>query len=92
MSIADIRVTYVIRTYERRFRYKPYVCSTTFGRATLGASGVLSKLFLIFLFSDPDVGVNFLNDVGLFRSSMVWCKRGSQMSWCIDTNRKDSYP
>jgi len=41
--MADIRVTYVIRTYERRLNSKPYVCFTTLGRATLGTNGVPNK-------------------------------------------------
>ena len=89
--MADISVTSVVETYERRQNSKPYVCSTTFGRATLRATGVPNKLFLAFLFSDPDVGVQFLKDVGLIRSSMVCCKCGTQMSWCVITNRKDGY-
>jgi len=60
----------------------------TFGRATLGANGFANKLFLAFLFSNHAVGIQFLKDVGLIWSSMVCCKCGSQMSWCIDTNRK----
>ena len=84
-------VTSVIRTNERRLNSEPYVCSTAFGRATLGASDVPNKLFLAFLFSDPDVGVLFSKDVGLIRSSMACCKCGFQMSLCVDTNRKDGY-
>jgi hypothetical protein len=38
--------------------------------ATLGASGVANKLFIAFLFSDPDFGVQFLKDVGLIEA--VW--------------------
>ena len=86
--MAVIRVSSVIRRNERRLNSEPYVCSTTFGRATLGASDVRKKLFLAFLFRDPDVGV-LLEDVGLVRSSMVCCKCGFQMSLCVDTNRKD---
>jgi len=58
---------------------------------TLGANGVANKLFLTFLFSDPDVSVIFLKDVGQNWSSMVCYKRRSQLSWCCDTNRKDGY-
>jgi hypothetical protein len=36
---------------------KPKVPSTTFGRAMLGANGVATKLFIAFLFSDPEFGV-----------------------------------
>jgi hypothetical protein len=75
--MTDIRVTSVIQTYEKRLNSKPYVCSTTFGRATLGASSVSNMLFLSFPFSDPDVGVQFLKDVALIRSSVVCCKCGS---------------
>jgi len=58
---------------------------------TLDANGVANKLFLTFLFNDPDVSVLFLKDVGQIRSDMVCCKCGSQLSWCGDTNRKDGY-
>jgi hypothetical protein len=50
---------------------KPYVPSTTFGSPTLGANRVVNKLFIAFLFSDPDVGVQLLKDVGLIKSCMV---------------------
>jgi hypothetical protein len=89
--MADIRVTSVIRKYEWHFLSEPHVCSTTFRRTTLGANDVPNKMFLAFLFSDPDVGVHFSKDVGLIRSSVVCCKCGSQMSLCVDTNRKDGY-
>jgi len=71
MPMANICVTSVIET---RLNSKLYVPSSTFERATLGANSVVNKLFLAFLFSDPDVGVQFLKDIGLIRSSMVWCK------------------
>jgi hypothetical protein len=56
--MADIRVTSVIQTYERLLNSKPYVSSTTFRRATLGANGVPNKSFVAFLFSYPDVDVH----------------------------------
>ena len=62
--------TFVIETYQRRFNSRPYVLSTTFGLATLGANGVAKKLFLAFLLSNPEVGIQFLQDVGLIRSSI----------------------
>ena len=71
--MVDICVTSVIQTYERHLNYKPYVCSTTFGRAKLGATGVPNKLFLAFPFSDPDAGVQFLMNVGLIPSSRMCC-------------------
>jgi len=63
----------------------------TFGRPTLGANGAPNKLFLAFLFNDPDVGVQGLKDVGLIPSSMVYCTYGSQITWRLDTSVKDGY-
>ena len=70
----DIRVISVTKTYQRRLNSRPYVPSTTFGRATLGVNGVVNKLFIIFLFKGPDVDVQFLVDVRLIPSSIVCCK------------------
>ena len=86
--MVDIRVTYVIGTYQQRLNSKQYVPFTTFGRATLGANGFANKLFLAFLFSNPEVGIQLLKAVGLIWSRIVCCKCGFQMSWCVDTNRK----
>lgn len=55
------------------------------------ANGVANKLFVAFLLSNTEVGVQFWKDVGLIRSIMVCCKFGWQMSWCVNTNRKDGY-
>jgi hypothetical protein len=56
-TMTDIRVTSLIESYQRCLHEKPYVPSTTFGHATLGANGFATKLFIAFLFSDSDVGV-----------------------------------
>ena len=38
-----------------------------------------NKLFITFLFSDPDVGVHFLNDVRLMPNSTVFSRRPQQV-------------
>jgi hypothetical protein len=62
-----------------------------FGRAILGASGVANKMFIAFLFTDTDVGIQFLKDVGFIPRSIVSCRCDSQMSWCVDTGVKNGY-
>ena len=76
-TVADTRVTSVIETYQRRLYEKSYVPPTKFGHAMLSTSGIASKLFIAFLFSD--VGVQFFKNVELIPSSLVYCKGGSQM-------------
>ena len=91
IPMADIRVTSANETYQRCLNSKLYFPSTTFGCATEGSDGVAYKFFAAFLLSNTDVGVHFWKDVGLIRSIMVSSKFGSQMSWCVSTNRKDGY-
>jgi hypothetical protein len=55
--MTDMHDSSVIQTYELRLNANPYVCSTTFGGATLGTKGPTNELLLAFLYSDPDVGV-----------------------------------
>ena len=58
MADMYIPVTFVIQTYQRSLHSKPFVPSTTLGRAPLGANGVANKLVIASLFSDPYVGVH----------------------------------
>jgi len=90
-TMTDTAAISVIATYQQRIAAKAYVPATTYGRPTLGASGVRNKLFLVFLFSEHDVGVEFLKDVGQIPSSMACCRCGSQMSWCFDKSVQDHY-
>jgi hypothetical protein len=62
MAETDNHVTSVIQAYQQRFYSKPYVPSSTFGRAKLGADDVANKVFIVFLLSETDVDVQFLNE------------------------------
>ena len=88
-TMADTRVTSIISTYQEHISEKPYVLSTTYECATLGAIGVPNKLFIAFLFSDHNVGVQFWKDLGLITRNMVCCKCRSQVSWSVDASVKD---
>ena len=65
--------------------------SRTFLRQCWAPKVLLISCFLHSCSVTPDFGVQFFKDVGLIPSSMVCCKCGSQMSWCVGTNRKDGY-
>ena len=93
------KLTKIVR-YNRDFNHS-YVPATNccyticfghdIGRTILGPSGVQNKLFPVFLFSEHDVGVQFLTNVGLIPISMMCRRCGSQMSWCVDKSVKDHY-
>jgi len=79
-------VTYDISTYQRRLTAKTFVPGTSYKLEIRSANGVADKFFLTFPFNDVDVRVHFLNDVGLLRGSIVCCKCGSLISWCVAAN------
>jgi hypothetical protein len=84
-------ITSSISSYQQRLITLPSVPATSYGRATLGEEGVANKLFLTFVFSDKNVGIDFLKDVALLRSSMVCCVCGCQMSWFVDASVQDGF-
>ena len=61
------RITNIIKDYQDRVRELPYVPATSFGRDSLGYPGDANKLFLTFLFSDRNIGIQY---VGLVRSKV----------------------
>jgi hypothetical protein len=84
-------ISTVISEYQRRLINMPYVPETTYGRAALGKDVVANDLFLMFLFSDKEVGVQFLKDVGLLRSKATCNTCGRDMIWYAEPNRKDGF-
>ena len=69
----------------------PFVPKTSYGRASLGDDGEANKLFLTFLFSDTDLGIQFLKDVGLLRSKVRCNTCGRDMIWCAEPKPKDVF-
>jgi hypothetical protein len=80
-------IMYTNSRYQQRLITLPSVPATSYGHATLGEEERANKLFITFLFSKKNVGIEFLKDVGLLRSSMVCSVCGCQMSWCVSKGR-----
>jgi len=59
----------------------PFVPQSSFGCDWLGKDGEANKLFLSFLFSDMDLGIQFLKDAGLIRSKVTCNTCGRDMTW-----------
>ena len=75
------RITNFIKGYQDTVRELPCVPTTSFRRDSLGYSGDANKLFLTFLFSDRNIGIQFLNDVGLILSKVQCNSCGRHMTW-----------
>ena len=90
LEMAD-EIKSVISTYQRRLMEVPYVPKTSYGRASLGDDGEANKLFLMFLSSDMDIGIQFLKEVGLLRSKMPCNTCGRDLTWCAEPKPKDGF-
>jgi hypothetical protein len=74
-------ITSVISSYQQRLIDNPNI-PYTYGRAVLGKNGVANKMFLSFLCSNREVGVQFLKDVGFLLSKVVCNTCNCDMAWC----------
>jgi len=82
------QIKYVVSNYQQRLMEKNFVPRSSFGRRSLGKDGEANKLLLSFLFSDMDLGIQFLKDAGLIRSKVTCNTCGRDMTWCADPKRK----
>jgi len=85
------QINSAISTYQRRLKGMPYEPKTSYGRVSLVDDDEVNKLFLMFLFSDTDLGIQFLKDVGLFRSKVPCNTWGRDLTWCAEPKPKDSF-
>jgi hypothetical protein len=77
----------VVSIYQQRLMEMPFVPRSSFGRASLRKDGEANKLFLTYIFSDMDLGIQFLKDAGLIRSKVTCNSCGRDMTWCADPKR-----
>ena len=68
---------------------KPEILS--YGRAALGDGSESNKQFLTCLFSDKDLGIQFLKDVGLLRSKVTCNILGCDMTWWAEPKLQDNF-
>lgn len=68
-----------------------FILSMPYGRVVFGQNGVANKLFLTFVFSNKEAGVQFLKDVGLLHIEVACNTRGCHTSWCADSKCTDSF-
>jgi hypothetical protein len=80
------QISNVIKEYQDKLREMPYVPKTSYQRDSLGYSGDANKTFLTFLFSNRDIGIQFLQDAGFIRSKVQYNSGGRDMTWYAEPN------
>jgi len=69
----------------------PYAPKRSYVLSALEINGGVNVVFLTFLFSDKDLGIQFLKDVGLIRIKVACNTCGRDITWCTDPTTADGF-
>jgi hypothetical protein len=61
------------------------------GRTSFETDGILTKVFLAYLFTDCNMGLQFLKDIGLLCSAMKCLNCDSEMNWWSSGEQTNHY-
>ena len=75
------KVIHITSEYEDRLRRCQYVPRMSFGRRMLRDDGAPNRFFLMYLFCDESMTIQYLQDIGLLRSKMQCNTCGRDMTW-----------
>ena len=78
------RIKEIISEYQRRLVEMPFVPKRSYGHSVVGINGCVNAGFLTFLFSDKDLGFQFLKDAGLICSKVPCNTWSRDMTRCAD--------
>ena len=81
----------VVTEYEERLRRNNYVPRLSYGRRMVRDDGGPNRYFLMYLFSEPSMAIEFLKDVGLLRSKMRCNTCGRDMTWSAEPNISEGF-
>jgi len=81
----------IISKYQRRIVEMPFVPKRSYGHSAVGINGSVNAGFLTFLFSDRDLGIQFLKDAGLIGSKVPYNTCGRDMTWCADPTTTNGF-
>jgi hypothetical protein len=79
----------IVNDYEQRVRRLPHVPHFSYRRTMLRDDGAPNKFFLIYLFTDNVMAIEFLQKVGLLRSTMLCNNCHRDMTWFAASGVKD---
>jgi hypothetical protein len=81
----------VIAVYKERLMVMPNAPDTSYGRAAFGVDGAVNRQFLMHLFHDFNIAIQFLKDTGLIRSQMTCETCDRDMTWSAIPQRHDCF-
>jgi len=85
------QITNIKKDYQDGVRELSYVPNTSFRLDSLGYPGDANKLFLTFLLSDRNIGIQFLKDIRLICSKVQCNSCSCDITWYADPSKLDGF-
>jgi hypothetical protein len=85
------RSVQVFKEYEERLRNSDNVPRFSYGRRMMRDDGDPNRYFLMYLFCEQSMAIQFLQDIGLLRSKMQCNTCGRDMTWSADRNITEGF-
>jgi len=93
-TFAKIMVEHIIQVtseYEERLRRCEYVPRFSCGGRMLKNDGDPNRFFLMYLFREQSLAIQFLKDIGLLRSKVQCNTCGRDMKWSVDSTHSEGF-
>ena len=81
----------VVREYENRLQEMQFVARPSYRRRMRRPDGGPNRDFLVYLFLEEDIAIEFLKDVGLLRGKVQCNKCGRDMKWSAEPSSRDRF-
>jgi len=81
----------LIGNYKERLMAMPTAANTSLGRPAFGVDGAVNRLFLMHLFLDFDIAIQFPKDTSVIRSQMTCYTCCLDMTWSAIPQRRDHF-
>ena len=63
----------------------------SYGRRMLRDDGAPNRCFLMYLFGEESIAIQFLKDIGILRSKMLCNTCGQDMTWSVDHSVREGF-
>jgi hypothetical protein len=81
----------VVKSYQEEMQNLPFILKGSFGRSVVGTNGLPTEMSFVFLFSDHEKGVKFLQDCGLLKRELLCPMCSSNMRLLRSESVIDKY-
>jgi hypothetical protein len=85
------RMVQVFKEYEEQLWSSDNVPRFSYGRRMMRDDGGPNRYFLMYLFCEQSMAIQFLKDIGLLRSKMHCNTCGRDMTWSADRNITEGF-